>query len=516
MNFDSVIVGSGVGSLTTAAALAICGKHVLVLEQHNRPGGYLHSFQRKNWEWNIGLHFIPAFRAEDELNKMFHTLTGNRVQLSPFKDKTLILEYPGRKFEFNSDSDYLKKKISEAFPAEKESLDAFWNKLERVGASAQKILMPGFLPKRAAATAFFFSTLPFFFFRNKTVKQVIDESFLDPKLKEFFYYFTTENGMAPDRSSFLFYAMMKASFFNGYSYPRGGGEAIVDALIKTIEANGGKIRTGFEVENVVVKEGKAVGVNGKNGEYISGKNVVSGIGLQETFDRLLEPHHINNSYRKNINRFGTSGSMLTLFVGLKGDIAGVGAESGNFRIFWDAPLSNGSDPTAIDWKPDGAMIMFPSLVDSAPNNDMHHTCEVMIQTRYEYFRKWENQKSRKKDASYREMKARLEQRLLKILIERFPGIEKFIRFYELGTPVTYEHYCRRRNGAFLGMEVTPEKFNNQQIHSVSPIKNLFLTGGDVTTCGVVGSFMSGIIAASHVTGKRLPNLLKQIDKPNQC
>ena len=43
--WDAVIVGSGMGGLTTAAMLAELGKRVLVLEQHYVPGGFTSCLQ---------------------------------------------------------------------------------------------------------------------------------------------------------------------------------------------------------------------------------------------------------------------------------------------------------------------------------------------------------------------------------------------------------------------------------------------------------------------------------------
>ena len=44
--YDSIIVGSGIGSLCTAALLSKEGKKVLVLERHYTAGGFTHVFKR--------------------------------------------------------------------------------------------------------------------------------------------------------------------------------------------------------------------------------------------------------------------------------------------------------------------------------------------------------------------------------------------------------------------------------------------------------------------------------------
>src|SRR4051812_45500356 len=56
--WDYVVVGSGMGGMTCAALLAKLGRRVLVLEQHYVPGGFTHTFKRKRWTWDVGVHAV--------------------------------------------------------------------------------------------------------------------------------------------------------------------------------------------------------------------------------------------------------------------------------------------------------------------------------------------------------------------------------------------------------------------------------------------------------------------------
>ncbi|MFB0908853.1 MAG: NAD(P)-binding protein, partial [Spirosomataceae bacterium] len=50
-HYDTIVIGSGMGSLTTAAILSKEGQKVLVLERHYTAGGFTHVFKRKGYEW---------------------------------------------------------------------------------------------------------------------------------------------------------------------------------------------------------------------------------------------------------------------------------------------------------------------------------------------------------------------------------------------------------------------------------------------------------------------------------
>ena len=57
--YDAIVIGSGIGSLTTAGLLArAAGARVLVLEQHTTPGGLTHSFRRLGATWDVGVHYV--------------------------------------------------------------------------------------------------------------------------------------------------------------------------------------------------------------------------------------------------------------------------------------------------------------------------------------------------------------------------------------------------------------------------------------------------------------------------
>ena len=56
--FDTIVIGSGISGLTTACLLAKRGQKVAVLERHYMAGGLTHYFKRKEFEWDVGLHYI--------------------------------------------------------------------------------------------------------------------------------------------------------------------------------------------------------------------------------------------------------------------------------------------------------------------------------------------------------------------------------------------------------------------------------------------------------------------------
>ena len=77
-SYDAIVIGSGMGGLTTAALLSELGWKVCVLEQHYTAGGYTHSFERHGYEWDPGVHYIGDVGAETRTRKMFEPLPSQR------------------------------------------------------------------------------------------------------------------------------------------------------------------------------------------------------------------------------------------------------------------------------------------------------------------------------------------------------------------------------------------------------------------------------------------------------
>ena len=65
-NVDVIIVGSGISGLCCGAMLSMEGKKVLILEKHFKLGGYTHTFKRKGFEWDVGIHYIAQFYKKYE------------------------------------------------------------------------------------------------------------------------------------------------------------------------------------------------------------------------------------------------------------------------------------------------------------------------------------------------------------------------------------------------------------------------------------------------------------------
>ncbi|MFT5217488.1 MAG: all-trans-retinol 13,14-reductase [Glaciecola sp.] len=81
--YDTIIIGSGMGGLATAAILAKQGQKVPVLERHYTSGGFTHVFKRKGYEWDVGIHYISEMQRKNSiLKKLFDYITNGELKWS--------------------------------------------------------------------------------------------------------------------------------------------------------------------------------------------------------------------------------------------------------------------------------------------------------------------------------------------------------------------------------------------------------------------------------------------------
>ena len=140
---------------------------------------------------------------------------------------------------------------------------------------------------------------------------------------------------------------------------------------------------------------------------------------------------------------------------------------------------------------------FPSLKDPEhePGPKVRHTGEVVTFVPYEVFEPWRDGRWKKRGPEYEAFKERMKEKLLAQLFAHVPGLEPMLVYAELSTPVSTEHFVRPVAGSIYGIEPTPARFENRWLRPRAPIGELFFSGSEVATVGVIGAMMGGVLAA---------------------
>ncbi len=509
-SYDAIVIGTGIGGLTTAALLAKAQRKVLMLEKHYTAGGYTHTFTRKNYEWDVGVHYIgEVHRKNSLLRRTFDYISENRLQWAKMCDVYDRAIFGEDKYDFVSGVEAFREKMGMYFPQEKQAIDQYIDRVFAVN-SASRL----FFGERALAPWMGKLSGPFLKRRylkhsDLTLKQALSDITSNEALIGVLSTQWGDHGLPPGEASFAIHAMIARHYFDGGNYPVGGSASIAESIAPTIENEGGKILIRADVQEILVQDGQAIGVRMEDGNEIKADLVVSNAGANLTYNHLLSETHseIQSIRQKLQTNTRPSSGHFCLYIGLQHTDAELGLEQTNLWCFpsydHDANVQKYvQDPTQ---EFPLVYISFPSSKDPDWENRYpgRSTIEVVSLAPYEWFEKWEGTQWYKRGNDYDEYKENWSQRLLNALYQQVPQVKGKIDHYELSTPLTTKHFCSYEKGELYGLDHTPRRFRQKWLRPHTPIRNLYLTGQDVVTDGVTGAMFGGVISASAILQRNL-------------
>ncbi|MCH2045424.1 MAG: NAD(P)/FAD-dependent oxidoreductase [Saprospiraceae bacterium] len=517
--YDTIIIGSGMGGLSTGVLLAKAGYRILMLERHYKAGGFTHTFKRRGYEFDVGIHYIGSVgRSKDMLKKVMDYISDGKLQwadMGHVYDKIMIGE---QTFDFVKGVDNWINQMVQYFPKEEQAIRKYVDLIFKAVDSSKSYYLEKALPSIPSKIIGPFLRRPYLKYARKTTQEVLSTVTNNPLLIKVLTGQYGDYGLAPQRSSFAMHAALVRHFFEGGYYPVGGASQILKHTAPII-CKQGDILVNAEVKQVLIEKNKAIGVQMKDGKVFKAKHIVSNAGIMTTYNKLL-PKEIFQKHQLNriIKKVNPSLAHLCLYVGLKGDVEENKLQKANYWIYPDkgshddcvnAYLADVNEEFPVVY------ISFPSSKDPDWKNRYPNKSAIDIITLvpYEIFAPWEDKSWKKRGQDYEELKEYFAQRLLEVLYQKEPQLRGKVDFYELSSPITTRHFINYEKGEIYGLDHDPNRFQQKFLKPRTPIKNLYLTGQDISTAGIGGAAISGLLTASVVSGQ---NMLKTVfrKKPN--
>jgi all-trans-retinol 13,14-reductase len=499
--WDYIVIGSGMGGMTTAAMLAKLGKRVLVLEQHYVPGGFTHEFKRKGWRWDVGVHAIGEVTSHTMTGRLLSLLTDGKLKWASLGPVYEEFYWPdGFRIDFPDNPKQFRKNLLDAFPDHENEIDEYFKRVREVAGGMRSYYLARALPAGAAPiTDRVFARGAEKHFQ-RTTADVLSEITADERLRAVFVSQWGYHGLPPSKSSFAVQALVTKHFLWGAYYPVGGSGEIARCLLRTVAEAGGWTRIRADVERILIEKDRAVGVRLVDGTEYRASRVVSAAGVLSTVDRLLPEPYRDKHWAQDIEREKPGPAHVCLYLGFKGDIRKAGASGANKWFVHTDDVE--TEQWEIDHdgpKGDAPLLYcsFPSLKNPAHDAgpEQLHTGEVVTFVPWEVFSRWRNQQWQRRDEDYERLKKQLHDSMLEQYLRHVPELGPMIAHSELSTPVSTHHFVRPMAGSIYGLQPTPARYQNKWLRPRSPIKNLFFSASDVVMGGVVGAMMGGAIAA---------------------
>jgi all-trans-retinol 13,14-reductase len=493
-DFDAVVVGSGIGGLGVAALLARAGQRVAVLERHTVAGGLTHTFRRKGFEWDVGLHYLGKVHdPADPLRRAFDAVTDGQLgwaSLGPVYDRVVLGE---ERYAFVAGREALDDELCRHFPAQRRAIGRYLARIEGVAQASQRYFLERALP---GPLAWLLGPLLGRSFRReaqKTTAQALGQLTEDVRLRALLAARWGNLGLPPGHSSFAMHALVDEFYLGGGSYPVGGAGRIAPSIVPVIERAGGCVKVGCPVRQIVVRRGRAVGVLLEDGDEVTAPRVISNVGIHRTLE-LLPPEH-----RPQLHKLPLSSGHVALYLGLNGSAEQLGLSSANLWVHPSRELDHNAarqqqDLHALPF----VYISSPSAKDPETRPLPRSTVVAIAPAPYAPFAPWKDQRWRRRGPQYDELKEKLAEQILQVVLREIPQLRGAIAYQELSTPLSTEHFTAHPQGAIYGLAHTPQRFAARWLRPQAPLPGLFLVGQDLTTVGVGASLMSAVLAASVI------------------
>jgi all-trans-retinol 13,14-reductase len=508
--WDAIVIGSGIGGLACAAALAKMNHRVLVLEQQHALGGSTNSFSRNGYTWDVGLHYLSDLGPGLDAAVPLAWLCDGPVDAFEFGDTYDYVHLPdGFEIALTRPEAALKRNLKEKFPDSGSQIDAYFSALKRASNALTASFILRGLPGPLAPFYSAFKRRTIERWCGITVHDMLERTIGDPRLRAVLGAQWCDYGGIPAAASFGLHAKVARSFFNGAFYPVGGAAVLSQRMVPVIERAGGRVLVDARVEEILIEGDAATGVRTADGRIYRAARVISDAGILNTVGRLLPAAARDCAWAEEILSFAPSHSAVVMHVGLEGDIAAHGASIYNHWFYetWDQNANLWDDPFAPGDAP-MMFVSFPTLHDPAhdPGPRLRHTAGIIVMTNADTFTGWMGARDEAAQQDYRRKKAALEAKLLAQFSRYFPKLAPLVDYYELSTPATIHSYTSAPRGAIYGIEPTPRRFLSPHLGPRTPIAGLYLAGQDVVTPGVFGALVGGMLAAGAIDPRVLAHL----------
>ena len=493
----AVVIGAGLGGLAAAMRLGAKGYRVTVIDRLKTLGGRGSSILQNGHRFDLGPTIVTVPQLFRELWSACGRDFDTDVDLRAL-DTFYEIRWPdGSSFKASQDTETMRRQVRRLSPRDAQGYEQFLRDSE----ARYQFGFEGLGRQSMHRFSDLIRTLPRFIAlrADRSVHAHVARRFRDPRLRMAFSFHPLFIGGDPFNVTSMYILVSHLEKRFGVHYAMGGVAAIADAMGKVIEGQHGLIQLGTEVDQILVRSGRAAGVRLSNGQMVGADIVVSNADSGHTYSHLLRNLARRRWTSRRLKASRWSMGLFVWYFGTRGT-------RGKWRDVGHHTILNGPryGPLLRDIFISGRLaedmslyVHRPSVTDPgvAPeDDDTFYALSPVPHLGHANPVDWSQMAER-----YRErVQAVLEERLL-------PGLGAHLSASTVFTPETFRDRYLSPYGA--GFSIEPRILQSAWFrpHNVSEeVRGLYLVGAGTHP----GAGLPGVISSAEVLGKLVPDAAK--------
>lgn len=500
-HFDDIVIGAGMAGLAAACMLGTSGRRVLVLEAHDTPGGYAHSFTMREYTFCAQVHYIFGCGEGETVHGFLDALgVVDRVpfvRLDPEGFDHVVVA--GDRVRIPNGLGTFEARLLRRYPDWRAPITRYFRAVHAVARELDADLP---LPRTLSPLALVRAALSrrhMLRHAKDTLGDVYRRVGMPMHLGAILAGQSGDYLLPPDEVSFLLHVALVHGYDRGAYYPRKHFfhfvRTIADAFARM---PGCSLRLSTPVARVLVERRRVVGVETEAGERFTAERYVSNVDPART----MELAGRENFGRGEREAYAYSCSTFTVYLGVSGiDLREHGFGSHNVWHYPHADIGRmyrdqlGRNDLSNPW----LFMSTPSLHSDEPGicppgHQILELCTACDHERWSALRAHDRRQ-------YNLEKKKVRYRLLEIVEASYVrGLHDHIRMRVTGTPSTNERFCRAPRGNAYGAALTPDHVDLARRPRRTSIENLFLANATAGMPSVSGAIGAGVRVAREMDG----------------
>ncbi len=505
MEADYLIVGSGLSALVFGALMANSGKIVQILEAHEHPGGFGHTFtMAKKYTFNAQFHYVWDCGEGQTVQKVLKKLglekdvTFTRYDPDGFDH----MRMPGYSLEIPSENHELIHRLSALFPDDADKIREFIVEVHKTSEGMRKLSPPiNFADLLKHLDEVFCAIL----YLNSTLQDVFDRFDLPKEVQTLLALQWPDFLLPPDQLSFFAWVILFTGYQQGAFYPEQHFEHVIESLVKVIEKNGGEVLLNQEVTNFFIQGKEVTGVQATDlvthqTREFAGETIICNMDPKKAA-QMMGPENFSKSILQKLNYDYSPSNYMVYCVVKDIDLRDYGFGKWNTfhtghqdlnEAFYQMYEKN-------DYSNPSFAITTPTLLTEEKRDcpEGHQIVEFLTVANYEYFKKL-NDTDRK---AYSQKKEEILDSILDVVEKNYvPDFRKHVVFKITGSPTTNERFCWCPQGNSYGSNLTPRNMGIGRLNHKTSLKNFYFCNASSGYPGFAPTFWTGALLYQRLSG----------------